>query len=141
VVQVPTEWKPELYQSGLANALQANPDANCVFVPSDYTFPSVEAALQEYNKLAAVGDANHIYVASCDLLPQGVEAMQKGYLDVAGTVDCWNMSKTGVEVIAKIMNGETVDSEYLVKGRVVFYNELDKMEHITGLDYLTYNAE
>jgi len=28
IVQVPTEWNPELFRSGLANALRANPDAN-----------------------------------------------------------------------------------------------------------------
>src|SRR5258707_3458637 len=39
VVQVPTEWNPELFLSGLTNALTAHPEANCVFAASDFAFP------------------------------------------------------------------------------------------------------
>jgi hypothetical protein len=30
VIQVPTEWNPELFRSVLTNALKAKPEANCV---------------------------------------------------------------------------------------------------------------
>jgi hypothetical protein len=39
IVQVPTNWNPELFLSGLTNALNAHPEANCVFAASDFAFP------------------------------------------------------------------------------------------------------
>ena len=47
IVQVPTEWNPELFLSGLTNALTAKPEANCVFAASDFAFPSIQAALEK----------------------------------------------------------------------------------------------
>ncbi len=56
VVQVPTEWDATVFLSGTANALQANPDANCIFVASDFAINSVESALEAAGKWAPTGD-------------------------------------------------------------------------------------
>ena len=65
IVQVPTNWNPELFLSGLTNALNAKPEANCVFAASDFAFPSIQAALEKAGRWAPNRTAQS-YVA-CDL--------------------------------------------------------------------------
>ena len=43
---MPTEWNPELFRSGLTNALKAKPEANCVFAASDFAYTAIQAALE-----------------------------------------------------------------------------------------------
>ena len=70
VVQVPTEWNADKFYTGVANALQAHPEANCMFVASDYAFQGVEKALQEAGKLAPTGDPKHMWIAAQDVNPR-----------------------------------------------------------------------
>ena len=58
VVQVPTNWNPELFLSGLTNALNAHPEANCVFAASDFCFPSIQAALEKAGRWAPPDSPN-----------------------------------------------------------------------------------
>ncbi|MEO1020616.1 MAG: sugar ABC transporter substrate-binding protein, partial [Pseudomonadota bacterium] len=89
VTQVPTEWNPELFRSGLANALRANPDANCAFVASDFAITAVQSALEEAGRWAPTGEEGHFWLATQDLLPGAVPLMEEGYIDVATTYDAY----------------------------------------------------
>ncbi len=135
VAEVPTEWKPEKFQSGLANALQAHPEANCLFVASDFAFSSVQSALEDAGKWAPVGDANHIWVAAQDVNPQGYDAMVKGFIDVATTYDAYFHAVELVNVIGRIANGDTVQPFYLVPGRVATPKTVEGMDNIWARDY------
>ena len=78
LVQVQTEWNPDLFRSGLANALRADPDANCAFIPSDFAIKAVRAALEEAGHWAPAGDPEHFWLATQDLLPVAVPLMEGG---------------------------------------------------------------
>ena len=47
---VPTEWNPDLFRSGTVNALRAHPEANCMFIASDFALPAVQSALEGAGK-------------------------------------------------------------------------------------------
>lgn len=105
IVQVPTEWNPELFRSGTANALQANPDANCMFVASDFAFSAVQSALEAAGRWAPQGEDGHMWIAAQDLNPQGLEAMEGGYIDVATTYDAFFHAIEAVNAIAALGTG------------------------------------
>ena len=89
VVQVPTDWKPDLYLSGLTNALRAHPEANCVFAASDFAWNAIQSALEGANRYAPAGQPNHVWMATQDLFPPALPAVEQGYIDVATTYDAF----------------------------------------------------
>lgn len=135
IASVPTEWKAEKFYSGTLNALQAHPEANCLYVASDFAFSSVENALQAVGKLAPTGDPNHIWVAADDVNPQGYTAMLNKYIDVGTTWEAWDVSVKLVEVIVKLANGETVDAMNLISGRLATPATVESMEYLYAKEY------
>ena len=138
LVQVPTEWNPDLFRSGTANALQANPDANCLFVASDFALNSVRSALEAAGKWAPTGEEGHMWVAAQDVNPQGLTAMEGGYIDVATTYDAFSHSQELVRVVAAIAKGEDPGcgpDGCLVAGRVATPDNVATMENLWSRDY------
>jgi len=138
LVQVPTEWNPRLFFSGLTNALKAHPEANCVFAASDFAFPSIQAALVKAGRWAPTGDAKHIWLATNDLLPVAVRAMEESYIDVSTTWDAFLQAKEAVRVIIALLKGESPncgENGCLAKGRVVTPATIGTMENIWSRDY------
>lgn len=136
VVQVPTEWNADKFYTGVANALQAHPEANCMFVASDFAFQGVEKALQEAGKLAATGEANHMWMAAQDVNPPGLEALEKGYIDVVTSYDAYFHSVAFVDELIKFLaNPELAYEESLVPGRVVTQANFADMPNLWAQDY------
>lgn len=136
VVQVPTEWNPEKFLSGTAAALEAHPEANCMFVASDYTFKSVEQALEAAGKLIPTGEEGHIWIAAQDLNPQGYTAMENGYIDVATTYDAYFHSVEFVNAMLRVAQGEELGvQKILVPGRVATQENLKDLPNMWALDY------
>ncbi len=79
--QVPTDWDPTKALDGTANALQANPKVNTIFIPSDYLLPSVQSALQAAGRLKPVGDPGHVALITIDGDPNGCKAINAKTLD------------------------------------------------------------
>lgn len=122
VVQVPTEWNPELFLSGLTNALNARPDANCVFAASDFAFPSIQAALEKAGRWAPSGEPKHMWLATTDLMSAAVKPMENGYIDVSTSWDAYLQAKEAVRVIIAIKKGEDPKcgtDGCLAKGRTI----------------------
>ena len=135
VAVVPTQWKADLFYSGTLNALQAHPEANCIYAASDFAFSSVEQALQEVGKLAPTGDPKHIWVAAEDVNPQGYEAMQKKYIDVGTTWEAWDVAVMLDQVIVKLAKGESVGAQSLITGRLATPDNILTLDHMYAKDY------
>jgi len=136
VIQVPTEWNPEKFKSGAVNALRAHPEANCMFVASDFCFSAVEAALKDAGRLVPAGEEGHMWVAAQDVNPQGYEAMVKGYIDVATTYDAYFHAVEAVKVIGRIAAGEDLGGKkFLVPGRVATPENVKDMKYMWARDY------
>jgi ribose transport system substrate-binding protein len=106
ILQVPTEWNPELFLSGLTNALTAKPETNCVFAASDFAFPSIQAALEKAGRWAPTGQPKHMWLATQDLLAAAIKPMEEGYIDVATTWDAYSQAREAVRVIIALKKGE-----------------------------------
>jgi ABC-type sugar transport system substrate-binding protein len=136
VATIPTEWKAEKFQSGLTNALQAHPEANVVFVASDFAFDAVRAALDKAGKLAPTGKAGHIWVSSIGATTAGLPGLEAGYLDVTGVWDAWPVSVKVVEVAAMLAGGQKMDNKYFwVSGRIATPDNIGTLDHIYARDY------
>lgn len=137
ITQVPTEWDPEKFYTGVKNALQAHPEANALFVHSDFCFSAVEKALAELGRLAPAGDPRHVWIAAQDVNPQGYDAMIKGYIDVATTYDAYFHAVKLVEVVTSILLGEEIPKgqKFLVPGRVAVPENVERLDNMWARDY------
>jgi len=138
IAQVPTEWNPELFRSGMANALRANPDANCAFIASDFAITAVQAALEEAGRWAPTGEPNHFWLATQDLLPGAVPLMEAGYIDVSTTYDAFKHAEELVRVAIALHKGEDPacgDDGCLAKGRVATPETIATIENLWSKTY------
>ena len=136
IVQVPTEWKAEKFRSGVVAALAAHPEANCMFVASDFCFSAVELALEEAGRLAPTGDPKHVWIAAQDVNPQGYDAMLNGYIDVATTYDAYFHAVEAIWTIVPLALGETgIGTNHLVPGRVATPDTVADMPYMWAKDY------
>lgn len=133
VVSVPTEWNPDLFRSGTVNALRANPDANCMFLASDFALSAVQSALEGADRWAPRGDAKHVWIATQDVFPEAVTAMQGGYIDVGTTYDAYAHAQEAIRVAIDIANGKDVDCPdgvCLAKGRLATQENIGTLENL-----------
>jgi len=135
IAQVPTEWKPELFYTGTANALAAHPEANAIFAHSDFAFAGVLKALKEANRLQPAGTDGHVWIATCDVQPQGYDAIIKGYIDVSSTYEAYAQADALVTVIAELLAGQKVQGTHLVPCRVATPGNLAAMPNVWSRDY------
>lgn len=136
VIKVPTEWNPEKFMTGTANALQAHPEANCMFIASDFCFTAVQGALENAKRLAPAGAEGHMWIAAQDVNPQGYDAMVKGYIDVATTYDAYFHAVEAVKAIARLASGENLDGKkFLVPGRVATPQNVNDLKYMWARDY------
>ena len=134
IAEVPTEWKPEKFYQGALNALQANPDANCMYVASDFAFSSVENALSAVDKDAPAGDPKHIWMAADDINPMGYEAMVNGIIDVGTTWEAYSVSVLLVDTLNKMVNGEPYEKVNLIAGRLATPENVQTLEYLYSTD-------
>jgi ABC-type sugar transport system substrate-binding protein len=138
IVQVPTEWNPDLFLSGISNALQAFPEANCMFLASDFAFSAVQAALEGAGRWAPQGEPNHMWLATQDMFPAAVEAMEAGYVTVGTTYDAYAHAVEAIRVIIAIAKGEDPacgENGCLAAGRVVTQENVLTLENFWARDY------
>ena len=50
VTDLDTDWDPDWLESNLPSTMRANPDANCIYIASDFLLPAAKAALQSTNQ-------------------------------------------------------------------------------------------
>lgn len=135
IAQVPTDWKPENFYTGTANALAAHPDANVIFAASDFAFDGVLKALKEANRLAPAGDPRHIWVFTCDVQPQALQPLQDGYIDASSSYEAYAQADALVTVIAELLAGQKVQGTHLVPGRLFTPKNTASMPNVWSRDY------
>ncbi len=136
VVEVPTEWNPELFRSGTANALRAHPEANCMFLASDFCWSAVQSPLEAAGRYAKTGDPKHMWIATQDVFPDAAKAMEEGYIDVGTTYDACYHAQEAMRVVTLIAEKKPVDcgpNGCLAKGRLATQANIDTLENLWSL--------
>ncbi|MBC5689863.1 sugar ABC transporter substrate-binding protein [Mediterraneibacter sp. NSJ-55] len=136
VTTVPTEWKTENFKSGLSNALAANPDAEVLFLASDFAFSAVQAALEEAGRWEKRGEAGHMYICTQDINPEAYPAFVDGYIDAGVPFDNIAHAEKVVEVVADLYLGNTVEKENWIVTPAVTSDNIETEPSVWARDYL-----
>lgn len=134
LTEVPTGWDITRAASGLPAAMQAHPEANVVFVASDYLMPGIQSALEGADRWYPSGHPDHMYLASCDVFSEVLPLIDAGYVDSDSLFDVVQNCSMTIEVIRRIAAGEEVEPIVLVKGPVFTPDNWDDPEMQALLD-------
>lgn len=136
VIQARTDWDPDRFYTSIRDAQYWQPDVNCIFMVSDQEFEYAAQALHEYNNLAPTGNMHHVWIASIDLTPAGLSAMQQGYIDVAGVYDAYQQATTAIDIAIQLAKGHPPSAKQIfVQGRIVTPETLQQTPHLWARDF------
>ncbi|MDR1579693.1 MAG: sugar ABC transporter substrate-binding protein [Synergistaceae bacterium] len=109
VQSVPTEFNLEKALAGTTNALQADPDINCIFMHSDYLLAPTIQALEAAGRYVKIGEPGHVIVMPFSGNSGSVKAMKDGYVEMTFGMDVY---KCGYEAIFAGYNIATGSKTY-----------------------------
>jgi len=132
-------WEPEVTLANLTAALQANPNCNLIYAPSDSQLSGVQKALERAGKWAPRGDKKHVYLAGTDVFPEGYKLLALKYEEASTENPVWPCAVKTAESIVKLMKGETIESDGFikVKGRVYDQDNYHTFDYTWAKDYST----
>ena len=107
--EVPTDWDLTKALDGTANALQANPAINTIFIPSDYLLPSVKSALDAAGRLVPVGDPKHVFLVTIDGDPNGCAAIKDKFLDADVVTPIGKFGEQAIDAAHVAHSGKSPD--------------------------------
>ena len=119
VQQVPTDWDLEKCLAGTTNALQANPDINCIFMHYDGLVDPIASALKQANKWKKIGEDGHVMLMPYSGNESGIKAMQDQYAEMCFGMDITNCGYKAVEAAYKLSKGESVGDPVADPGYII----------------------
>jgi ribose transport system substrate-binding protein len=109
VASQPANWERDQGFNVFQNMLQAHPDIDTVFAASDLM------ALGAIEAIAAGGKTGKIRVIGFDALDDAKKAIAAGTMEASVAQFPYEMGKAAVESAVKVMNGETLPADIMVK--------------------------
>jgi ribose transport system substrate-binding protein len=113
VASQPANWERDQGFNVFQNMLQAHADIDTVFAASDLM------ALGAIEAIAAAGKTGKIRVVGFDALDDAKKAIEAGTMDASVAQYPYEMGKAAVESAVKIMAGETLPPDIMVKLEMV----------------------
>jgi ribose transport system substrate-binding protein len=108
ISQSPTNWDPKAAGAATAETLQAHPDLNAIFVPSDFLLPEVVAAVEHAGRSKPAGQPGHILIITIDGDPVGCRALGQGLIDADVATLVGEFGKQAVSEAVHAMHHEAV---------------------------------
>ena len=109
VASQPANWERDQGFNVFQNMLQAHPEIDTVFAASDLM------ALGAIEAIAAGGKTGKIRVVGFDALDDAKKAIAAGTMDASVAQFPYQMGKAAVESAVKVMNGEALPPDIMVK--------------------------
>jgi len=133
-------WEPDVARDSVDAALQAHPDANCLYTSSDFMMPGIQTAMENNDKWYPRGEDGHVYLASSDIFPIAIEMLQAGYIDTAVDQGCWMFAVNAAKSAFDLLEGKEVEKEQLTLGTLVTNEDIndvlaDDSIFLWGFDY------
>lgn len=107
VQSVPTEWNLEKALAGVTNALQANPEINCIFMHSDFLLAPTIQALEAADRYKKIGEEGHVIVMPYSGNSTSLQAMKDGYVEMTFGMDVFKEGYEGIMAGYNIAIGNT----------------------------------
>ncbi len=134
-------WSLDKALTGATNALEADNNINMIMLASDYLWPGVKTALKNQNMLNKHGQKNHVYVASQDVFPVGVDGIKEGYIDASTLLDMNGMAITAIEMAKQILAGKKLTDTTTPKqitwmsGVTITRKNVDSEQGLWGIEF------
>jgi ribose transport system substrate-binding protein len=113
VASQPANWERDQGFNVFQNMLQAHPNIDTVFAASDLM------ALGAIEAIAAAGKTGKIRVIGFDALEDAKKAIAAGRMEASVAQFPYDMGKVAVESAVKVMNGEQLPADILVRLEMV----------------------
>ena len=81
VQTIDTKWSSDNALKAVMDALERNPNINCIYGHSDFFVQGILQGLKLKNKLIPAGQKGHIVLCSIDGDPTGLKGVRDGYID------------------------------------------------------------
>lgn len=107
VQAVPTEFNLEKALAGVTNALQANPEINCIFMHSDFLLAPTIQALEAASRYVKIGEEGHVAVMPYSGNAGSIKAMADGMVEMCFGMDVYKEGYEGIMAAYKLAIGET----------------------------------
>jgi ribose transport system substrate-binding protein len=108
VTEAPTNWDPQAAGVATTQALQAHPDLNAIFAPSDFLLPEVAAAVEKAGRSKPADQAGHIVIVTIDGDPVGCRALDQGLIDADVATLIGEFGKQAVTAALRVLHHERV---------------------------------
>jgi len=131
-------WEPDVALVKTEAALQAHPEANCLYTSSDFLMPGIQTALENSDKWAPRGDEGHIYISASDMFPIGIELLQAKYIDSNVDQGCYNFAVGAAKSAFDLIEGKEVEKVQLILGVEATNDNIEEVlanETLWGVDY------
>lgn len=135
--EVPSEWDSGKAMSGFSAAFQANPNCNTVLIASDFIITAVQSVLENADQWIPAGEKGHIWVASQDVFPVGLQFIRDGFIDFDGAYDLKAMAEEFAPIALNLVlgKGAPANPKVVVTGVVVNKANVDTLDGLWARDY------
>jgi ABC-type sugar transport system substrate-binding protein len=106
VNRVLTEWDAEVHLSGTLNALQANPEINCIYMHYDGFLDPIASALKQAGRWKKIGQPGHVVLMPYSGAGPGIKAVIDGYAELCMGMNIIGEGFASVEAAYKLSKGE-----------------------------------
>jgi len=120
-------WEPDVSRDAVDAALQAHPEANCLYTSSDYMMTGIQIALENHDKWAPRGEENHVYLSSSDIFPHAIPMLQGGYIDTAVDQGCYMFAVGAAKSAFDLLEGLEVEQVQLTLGTMATSETIDDL--------------
>ena len=120
-------WEPDVALANLEPALQADPDANCLYTSSDFLMPGIQTALENAGKWAPRGEEGHVYIAASDMFPIGIDLLRSGHIDTGVDQGCYNFAVEAAKSAFDLLEGKPVEKVQLILGTVATNDTIEEI--------------
>jgi len=102
------DWDADKGQAIVRDVVSANPDLDAIYMHSDAVYmPGTLAVLEQLGRKFKRDEPNHIFLASVDCNPVGVQAIREGWADMCSSQPIPDFGII-VNFIEKELNGEAI---------------------------------
>jgi ABC-type sugar transport system substrate-binding protein len=108
-------WEPEQAAASVEQLLLTNEDVDAIFLDSDWLGSGITAYLESAG-YGLVGEDNHIYYVGVGGMPQALDYIREGWMDITINNPVPDFAAAAVHVAYMLVMGEALPSEWVQEG-------------------------
>ena len=140
VAELECDWDNEWITSNLPAAVTAHPEANMLFVPSDYCAGAVASSLETADRWLTRDEENHLWIASQDVYIDGYQYMVDGYFDANALLSNSILAEKVIEGAVKLYTGGSYGDNWNIATECPLFTP-DNCQDPEMIDLLSYKDQ